>query len=102
VGTRDVAPLHHSETHRRRNAQVWHALSRDHTVLPATDAFIYGRNEPYNDLTYPIRHHVVNGQRTSVSQAGYYSETPGLCTKTQPGVTVPGTCPGSQSASMPV
>jgi len=31
----------------RQNAQVWHALSRDHTVLLTTHAFIYERNEPY-------------------------------------------------------
>jgi len=30
-----------------RSAQVWHALSRDLTVLPATHAFIHEWNEPY-------------------------------------------------------
>jgi len=30
-----------------RSAQVWHALSMDHTVLPAIHAFIYEWIEPY-------------------------------------------------------
>jgi len=34
----------------RRSAQVWHALSRDNTVLPATHAFIYEWNERYLPL----------------------------------------------------
>jgi len=29
-----------------RDAQVRHAFSRDHAVLPATDAFIHEWNEP--------------------------------------------------------
>jgi len=33
------------QPHQRRTP-VWHALSRDHTVLPATDAFIQEWNEP--------------------------------------------------------
>jgi len=28
----------------------WHALSKDHTVLPATHTFIYYCNEPYMRL----------------------------------------------------
>jgi len=32
---------------RHRSAQVWHALSRDHTVLSATHTFIHKWNEPY-------------------------------------------------------
>jgi len=43
--TLDIAPLSGATYH--RSAQVWHALSRDHAVLPATHAFIHGRNEPY-------------------------------------------------------
>jgi len=35
---------------RHRNTQVWHALSRDHTVSPATLEFIHKRNEPYLPL----------------------------------------------------
>jgi len=31
-------------------AQVWHVLTRDHTVLPATHAFIHKWNEPYLPL----------------------------------------------------
>jgi len=30
-----------------RSARVWHALSRDHTVVTATHAFIRERNEPH-------------------------------------------------------
>jgi len=30
-----------------RSAQVWHALSRNHTVLPAARVFVYAWNEPY-------------------------------------------------------
>jgi len=33
-----------------RSPQVWHALSMDHTVLPATHAFIHEWNEPYLPL----------------------------------------------------
>jgi len=32
-------------------AQVWHVLTRDHTVLPATDTFIHRWNEQYLPLT---------------------------------------------------
>jgi len=32
-------------------AQVWHVLTRDHTVLPATYTFIHKWNEPYLPLT---------------------------------------------------
>jgi len=35
-----------SHPHHRR-AQVWHALSKDHIVFPATHVFIHERNEPY-------------------------------------------------------
>jgi len=35
-----------------RSAQVWHALSRDHTVLPATRAFIRVWNKAYLRLPY--------------------------------------------------
>jgi len=31
----------------QRSAQVWHALPRDRTVLPAIHAFIHEWNEPY-------------------------------------------------------
>jgi len=30
-----------------QSAQVWHVLTMDHTVLPATHMFIHKRNEPY-------------------------------------------------------
>jgi len=33
-----------------RNPQVWHALSRDHTVSPVTHAFIYELSEPHLPL----------------------------------------------------
>jgi len=29
-----------------RSAQAWHALSRNHTVLPGTSVFVHERNEP--------------------------------------------------------
>ena len=29
-----------------KGAQVWHVLTGDHTVLPATHPFIHKRNEP--------------------------------------------------------
>ena len=32
-------------------AQLWHVLTRDHTVLPATHTFIHKWNEPYLPLT---------------------------------------------------
>jgi len=32
------------------SAQVWHVLTRDHTVLPATRTFIHKWNEPYLPL----------------------------------------------------
>ena len=31
-------------------AHVWHVLTRDHAVLPATDTFIHNWNEPYLPL----------------------------------------------------
>jgi len=34
----------------RRSAHIWHALSMDHTILPATYAFIYEWNELYLPL----------------------------------------------------
>ena len=33
-----------------KSAQVWHVLTRDHTVLPATHPFIHKWNEPYLSL----------------------------------------------------
>jgi len=41
--TLDVAPLREETSPQK----VWHALSRDHTVLSATQEFIYEWNEPY-------------------------------------------------------
>jgi len=48
VHTLHIAPF--SEGIHCRSAPVWHALSRDSTVLPATHAFIYAWNEPYLPL----------------------------------------------------
>jgi len=40
-----------------RNARVWHALSRDFTVLPAlqTRAFIHQWNAPYLPLLFELK-----------------------------------------------
>jgi len=38
-------------SHSSLGAQVWHVLTRDHTVLPATHTFIHKWNEPYLPLT---------------------------------------------------
>jgi len=37
-----------------RTAQVWHALSSDHTVLPATHASINKQNKPYLPLVFQL------------------------------------------------
>jgi len=38
-----------------RGAQVWHAFSRDHTVLPATHAFIHEWSELYLPLPSQLK-----------------------------------------------
>jgi len=51
-----------------RGAQVWHALSRDHTVLPATDTFIHEWNEPYLRLpSQPIRSPTPEGWKAELA-----------------------------------
>jgi len=45
-----IQRLSMGQTH-HRSTQVWHALSRDHVVLPATHAFIHELNESYLPLT---------------------------------------------------
>ena len=35
---------------RLQSTQVWHVLTRDHTVLPASHKFIHKWNEPYLSL----------------------------------------------------
>jgi len=38
-----------------RSAQVWHALSRDHTVLPSIQTFLHEWNEPYLHLPFQLK-----------------------------------------------
>ena len=42
--------LYHDSSPKVQSAQVWHVLTRDHTVLPATHTFIHKWNEPYLPL----------------------------------------------------
>ena len=39
-------------SHASLSAQVWHVLTRDHTVLPATHTCIHKWNEPYMSLIH--------------------------------------------------
>jgi len=39
-----------TESDSPQSAQVWHVLTRDHTVLPAIHTFIHKWNEPYLPL----------------------------------------------------
>jgi len=39
-----------------KSAQVWHVLTRDRTVLPATHTFIHEWNEPYLPLLPAAEH----------------------------------------------
>jgi len=48
--TIDIAPLYEPTPSNDRNAQVWHALSKDHSVLPATQAIIHEWKESYRRL----------------------------------------------------
>jgi len=49
----------------RRRAQLWHALLRDCTVLPATHAFIHEWNEP--QLSFGNHHWLCRvGQKNQV------------------------------------
>jgi len=45
--TLDIAPLNGN---RILGALIWHALLRDHTVLPTTHAFVHRWNEPHLHL----------------------------------------------------
>jgi len=45
------------------STQVWHALSRDLTVLAATHAFIHEYNEPYLPLPSQPKLAVINRPR---------------------------------------
>jgi len=69
-----------------RGAQVWHAFSRHHTVLPATHTFIHRLNEPYlplpsqpklvliyrsqrdGRLSWPRHHHGESAQDRSMTE----------------------------------
>jgi len=74
-----------------RIAKVWHALSRDHTVLLAIHAFIHEWNKPYSPLpSQPklvliygprrderlswYRHHLANTMRKQSAQDRYVTE----------------------------
>jgi len=47
----------------RRSAQVWHALSKDHTVLPDTHGFIHEWNETLHAIAATAGFHLLTPER---------------------------------------